>query len=202
MGKCKNATKGGSDAQKGVSPTLSSFAGEAGDTGDVLQDLMDEVASLKEALSQMGASSKMPIHFARCGRSPYDWSLSPEHQQCDPAHEDWMCYCIQVRVTLWEAGGDQPPPSHTWTSFINCQHVPGWPYRRITEAVVLASGEAILFFRWLLQEGLPLGDARDVGFCLASTVNWSGRGAQVETMVSTVQEGNGAIADAIMGKEY
>ena len=71
----------------------------------------------------------------------------------------------------------------------------------IREAVVLASREAILFFRqWSLKEGLPLGDARDVGFCLAGPVNWAGIEAQVETMVSTVQEGKQAIADAIMEK--
>ena len=63
MGKCKNVTKGGSDAQKGTSPTLSSHVIEAGDTGDVVCDLIDEVASLEEALSQMGASSRTPFHF-------------------------------------------------------------------------------------------------------------------------------------------
>ena len=64
MGKCKNAMKGGSDAQKGISPTLSSHVSEAGDTGDVVHDLRDEVASLEDALSIMGTSSKMPFHFA------------------------------------------------------------------------------------------------------------------------------------------
>ena len=55
--------KGGSDAQKGISPTLSSHAGKAGDTGDVVHDLMDQVASLEESLPQMGTSSKMPFCF-------------------------------------------------------------------------------------------------------------------------------------------
>ena len=68
MGKQRNATKGGSDAQKDISLTLSSHVGEAGDTGDVVSDLRDEVASLEESLSQMGASSKMPFHFAPCSR--------------------------------------------------------------------------------------------------------------------------------------
>ena len=61
MGKLRNATKGGEDAQKGISPTPSSHVGEAGDTGDVVCDLRDEVASLEDALSQMGTSSKMPF---------------------------------------------------------------------------------------------------------------------------------------------
>ena len=63
MGNHKTNTKGGYDAQKGISPTPSSRAGDAGNTGDVVHDLRDEVALLEEALSQMGASSKMPFHF-------------------------------------------------------------------------------------------------------------------------------------------
>ena len=63
----KNTTKGGSDAQKDISPTLSSHVGE---TGDVVHDLTDEVASLEDALLQMGASSKMPFCFVQHGRSP------------------------------------------------------------------------------------------------------------------------------------
>ena len=63
MGKCRNATKGGADAQKGVSPTPLSHACEAGDTGDAVHNLRDEVVSLEDALLQMGASSKMPFHF-------------------------------------------------------------------------------------------------------------------------------------------
>ena len=29
-----------------------------------------------------------------------------------------MHYCIQVRVTLGEEGGDQPPSFHAWTCFL------------------------------------------------------------------------------------
>ena len=70
----------------------------------------------------------------------------------------------------------------------------------ITKTVVLAPGEAILFLDDNCLEGLPLDDARDVGFCLGGPVNWEGREAEVEMMVSTVQEGCWAIADAILGK--
>ena len=71
----------------------------------------------------------------------------------------------------------------------------------ITEGVFLAPGEAIfLFGQWLLKEGLPLGNARDVGFSLTGPINWAGREAQVETMVSTVQEGHQATADAVVEK--
>ena len=70
-----------------------------------------------------------------------------------------------------------------------------------SEAVVLAPGEVILFFGWRwLKEGLLLGNARDAGFHLAGPVNWAGIETQVEMMVSTVQEGHWAIADAVMEK--
>ena len=52
----------------------------------------------------------------------------------------------------------------------------------------------------MLKEGLPLDDVRDVGFHLDSLVNWAGTETQEEMIVSTVQEGYQAIADAVMGK--
>ena len=154
MGKHKNATKGGSDAQKGISPSMSSCAGEADNTGDVVHVLRDEVASLEDTLSQMGTSSKMPFHFVWCSRLPSKWFLSPEHQQSNPAHEDLMLYCVQVRVTLVEGGGDQPPPSHAWTgSLIANMFQDGLEW--ITEVVVLAPREAILFQTMITQKGTP-----------------------------------------------
>ena len=61
MGECKNTTKEKSHTQKGISPTPLSHVGEAGNTGDVVCDLRDVVASLEEALSQMDTSSKIPF---------------------------------------------------------------------------------------------------------------------------------------------
>ena len=71
---------------------------------------------------------------------------------------------------------------------------------QITEAVVLAPGEVILFFGRWSREGLLLGDMRDVGFHLGDPVNWAGREPQVEMMVCAVQEGFQAITDTC-GKE-
>ena len=61
MGKSKNTPKGGGEAPGSHSPTLSSHAGEAGDLGDAVQNLSDKVASLEEALSQMGTSPQTPF---------------------------------------------------------------------------------------------------------------------------------------------
>ena len=70
MGKHRNTTKGGRDVQKGTSLTMPSDGGKPGDTFDMVQDMMEEVASLEEVLSQMGASSKMPFKFTQSSRSP------------------------------------------------------------------------------------------------------------------------------------
>ena len=70
MGKCKNTAEGGADAQKGASPTLSYHGGEAGDTGDAVHDLRDDVALMEEGLSEMGVPSKMPFRFMQSSWSP------------------------------------------------------------------------------------------------------------------------------------
>ena len=112
-----------------------------------------------------------------------------------------MHYCLHVRVILGEGGGVQPPPFHAWTGFLIADMFQDGLEEWITEAVVLAPGEAILFsWWWSLKEGLPPGNARNVGFRLASSVTWARREHQVETMVSTVQEGHWAIVGAIVDK--
>ena len=143
----------------------------------------------------------MPFCFAQCGWLLSEWFSSPEHWQSNPAQEDWACYGIWVRVTLVEGWGDQPPPPHTWTGWLISNMFQDSLEEQITEGVVLAPGEAILSFRWqLLKWQLPLGDVRDVGFHMGNPVIWAGREAQLEMMVSTVQEGHQAIADAVVGK--
>ena len=70
MGKCKNATQGGADAQKSTSPTPSSHRGEASDTGNAVHNLRDDVDSLEEGISQMGATSKAPFRFMQSSQLP------------------------------------------------------------------------------------------------------------------------------------
>ena len=131
-------------------------------------------------------------HWKRCY---HKWVLLPKcpSDLCDaadlhPVPEDWMCYCIQDRVTLGEGGGNQPPPSHAWTSLLIANIFQDGLEEWITDAVILAPREVILFFRWQsFKEGLCLGDTRDIGFCLGGPVNWTGRETQMETMVRNVQ---------------
>ena len=63
MGKHKDTAIGRPNTQKGTSPTQSSHGGKAGDTGDAVYDLRDDVALLEEGLSHMGVLSKMPFRF-------------------------------------------------------------------------------------------------------------------------------------------
>ena len=55
--------------------------------------------------------------------------------------------------------------------------------------MVLAPGEVILFlWKMIAQRGLPLVNARNVGFHLGGPVNWAGRKAQVDMMLSTCRK--------------
>ena len=77
-----------------------------------------------------------------------------------------MCYCVQGKVTLGDGRGDQPPPSHVWSgSWIADILQEACPKDCITEAVVLSTSEAILFFgRHSQNEGLPYQRAKDIEF--------------------------------------
>ena len=109
MGKHKNTTKGGCDAQKGISPP-SSHASEAGNTGDDVHDLREEVASLEEELSQMGVSSKIPFCFAQCHLNHFHHlsiNKVAQHKKIG------LSIASKLRVTLGQGGGYQPPtPKH------------------------------------------------------------------------------------------
>ena len=112
-----------------------------------------------------------------------------------------MHYCIHIRVILGEGRGDQPPPPHAWTGSLIADIFQEGLEGRITKAVVLDPGEAILFFgRWSLKEGLPHRKVRDVAFSMAGPVIWARRGAQVKMTVNTVQEVHWDIADAVVEK--
>ena len=68
--------------------------------------------------------------------------------------------------------------------------------------MVLAPGEAILFFRrHSLMEGLLYSNAQDVEVGLRGPVSWAERTVQVAATIKTMQEGHQAIVDAIMEKK-
>ena len=65
MGKCKNTTRGGANAQMGASITPMSHGSETDCTGEAVHDLRDAVALLEEGLSHLGAPSKSPFRFTQ-----------------------------------------------------------------------------------------------------------------------------------------
>ena len=193
MGKYKNANKAGRGAQRYTFPTLLFWGGKPEDTA---HDLLEEVSM------QTGASPKVPFRFTQSSRLPSLCLLSAEGRwACSVTPDSQTHYCIHMRVTLGEEGGDQPPPFHAWSGLLITDMFQEGLKEQITEAVILAPGKAILFFgRWLCREGLPFGSARDIRFSLTGPVNWAGRMAWVEATVNTVQEGSQAIADEDEGQ--
>ena len=157
MGKHKNTTRGGADAQKGTISTPLSHRGEAGDTGNVVYNLRDDLDSLEERISQMGAPSKMPFRFAQSSQLPLEWSLIPECQQDHPAHEDHTCYCIHVRVTLREGAWPAlTSPCIEW--FVNCRYISrgSWRVDYQSCSACLRGGNPILCMM-ITQGRAPLG---------------------------------------------
>ena len=104
---------------------------------------------------------------------------------------------------LGDGGGDQPPLSHVLGGCLITDILQeAWLEDHITEAVVLSSGKAILFFgRYSKNEGLPYHRARNVEFGLGDPFNWAGRSVQIEDMRKTMQEGHSTICEAVVGKK-
>ena len=116
MGKHRNATKVDGSMPKDASPTPSSHGGELCDAAQIL---------MEEAASQTGASSKIPFGFKWWRRSPSNHSLLLEHWWAhSTTPDDWMHYCVHIRVTLGEGSDDQPPPSLPQVEWIaDCQYI-------------------------------------------------------------------------------
>ena len=70
----------------------------------------------------------------------------PEHLLDHPIHEDWTHYCINIRVTFGKGEGDQPPPFHAKSVLLIADMFQSGLEEWITKAIILAQGEATLFF--------------------------------------------------------
>ena len=75
-------------------------------------------------------------------------------------------YCLEIHVTLTEELGTVPPPSHSWMALLMKDML--YDARtRLTKAVVIGPGRAILFYgRCSMGEGLTTDEARDAAFLL------------------------------------
>ena len=95
-------------------------------------------------------------------------------------------------------------PTFTDVKWIaNCKHITGnLPRDCINEAVVLAPGKAILFFRMCSHnEGFFYCDTQDIEHSLMDSVTWAGGTAQEEVTVNTIQDGHRAITDTVLEKK-
>ena len=69
---------------------------------------------------------------------------------------------------------------------------------RLTKAVVIGLGRAVLFYgRHSMGEDLTADEARDATFLLTGAGTWVGKLAYLATDPMTIQEGRRAIAQAI-----
>ena len=143
---------------------------------------------LEEVSLQTGASPKAPFRFTQLSRLPSIWSLLPEGRwACSMIADNWTHYCIYIRVTLGEGGGNQPLPSHAWSESLIADMFHDGFKESITKGVVLALGEAILFFRRIShKEVLSYASARDIGFSLTGPVSWADRTGKVKETANTV----------------
>ena len=70
---------------------------------------------------------------------------------------------------------------------------------RLTEAVVIGPGRAILFYgRCSMGEGLKADKVRDAAFLLTGAGTWVGKSAYLTANPMTMQEGRRAIAQAVL----
>ena len=101
-------------------------------------------------------------------------------------------------MTLTEELGAVPPPSHSWTAPL-MEDMLHDVRTRLTKAVVTGPGRAILFYgRHSMGEGLTTDEARDAAFLLTGAVMWDGKSAYLTADPMTIQEGQRAIAQALM----
>ena len=101
-------------------------------------------------------------------------------------------------MTLTEELGAVPLPSHSWTAPL-VEDMLHNAKTGLTKAVVTGPGRAVLFYgRCSLGEGLTADEARDAAFLLTRAGTWVGKLAYLATDPMTIQEGQKAIAQAIM----
>ena len=100
-------------------------------------------------------------------------------------------------MTLTEELGAIPPPSHSWMAPL-VEDMLQEARTGLTEAVVIGPGRAVLFYgRHSMGEGLKADEARDAAFLLTGAGTWVGKAAYLTADPMTIQEGKGAIAQAV-----
>ena len=121
------------------------------------------------------------------------WSLARRPPSSCPNAK----HCLEIHVTLTEELGAVPPASHSWMASL-VEDMLCDARTRLTEAVVIGPGRAVLFYgRHSMGEGLTADKARDIAFLLTGADMWDGKSAYLAADPMTIQEGRWAIAQAI-----
>ena len=143
-----------------------------------LSDLSDKMS---EANLQVDGQAENPAQGAM------DQQEMEEEDSSPPNSPTWspvqrlplgclnMKHCLEIWVTLTDELGDMPPTSHAWTAPV-VEDMLQEARARLTEAVVIGPGRAILFYRrHSMGEGLKVDEARDAAFLLTGAGMWVGK---------------------------
>ena len=121
------------------------------------------------------------------------WSLT---RKLLPGHPNTR-HCLGIHMTLTEETGAAHPPPHVWMAPL-VEDMLHYGRTCLTEAVVMGPGRAILFYgRWLMGEGLSLGEARDATFTFTGAGTWVGKPAYLATNPLPIQEAQWIITQAV-----
>ena len=151
----------------------------------------------------MNGHAEVPTRGAKDLWEPEEEDSSPTHlpslypAQRLPSSCRNMKYCLEIRVTLTEELGAIPPPSHSWTAPL-VEDMLHEARTRLTKAVVIGPGRAVLFYRRCsMEEGLRADEARDATFLVTGAGMWVGKSAYLTADPMTTHEDRRAIAQAV-----
>ena len=121
-------------------------------------------------LQELGVLDSSPFHLP-------SWSPGQRPLSSHPN----MKHDLEIHVTLTEELGAVPPPSHSWMAPL-MEDMLHDARTRLTEAVVIGPGRAVLFCgRHLMGDGLTMDEARDAAFLLTGAGAWVGKLAYLAT---------------------
>ena len=165
-----------------------------------LSDLAEETSG---ARLQVDGQSEEPTQGAKDLQESEEDDSSPSHlplwspTQRLPSGCLNTNYCLEIQVTLTEELLAMPPPSHSWMA-PQVEDMLQEARTRLTEAVVIGPGRAILFYgRHSLRDGLKADEVRDASFILRGAGTWVAKSAYLTADPMTIPKGKRAIAQAV-----
>ena len=171
-----------------VAAKLSDLVDEMSGANLQMEGYVDVPTQSVKDLQEPEASDGSPSHLP-------SWSLAWRLLSSYPN----MKYCLEIHVTLMEELGAVPPPSHSWTAPL-LEDMLHNARTGLTKVVVTGPGRAVLFYgRHSMGEGMTMEEARDAAFLLTGAGTWAGKLAYLTPDPVTIQEGKGAIAQAVTG---